>query len=575
MTAGKRAGLVLVLASLLFWSGVPPTLFPSRLALAQGPLRRVNAPYFANKVYLGPSAIFWFGQVQDLDNYVDVRVGYNDEHLRFHVAVIDRYLWYDTSPGPDLTDWDAVTIYLDVDDQGGTAPSANDYRFAAQLNWWEDRADYQAAWRGDGSGWSPSNVSFTTASTWRGASDALNNNGNQDKGWAVDFYIPFSSLGLSGPPPDGTIWGLAVVLHDRDNATGSPAIPDKSWPEAANATAPATWGQLAFNPPPYVPASTVAVGTWTSSDSEVEDAFVGGGATCQGTFDSNFGDHSDLYIQNQEDIADYPCFNKTYLRFDLSALPPGRSIISATLTLTQFGNSDPSQAQPSLIWLHTLDDPWQESTITWNNAPLARENLSNTWVEVIGPPWPLTPYHWDATQAVAEAYAAGESSVDFALYAADYYYHSGKYFVASESTTVSARPRLTVVYGLPNASLSKQVSPAAVHRDEILTYTLSLVGSGQALTVTDVLPAGLGEPGTPTASSGTVGYVPGARRIEWTGAPTVGQVVNIVFTAPVVISGPVAIRNTANLTAADGVTGTASATAVVDPMNVHLPLIIK
>jgi hypothetical protein len=578
MAIGKRLGIALLLASLLPWLGAVPTSLPSFVtpALAQKPpLRRVNAPYFSGKVYLGSSAIFWFGQVQDLDNYVDVRVGYNDDHIRLHVSVADHYLWYDRSPGPDLTEWDAVTVYLDVGGLGGTAPSANDYRFVSQLNDWEDRADYQAAWRGDGSGWSPANISFTTSSNWRSDPPTLNDNTSQDKGWVTSIYIPFSSLGLSGPPPDGTPWGLAVVMHDRDSAVASPAIPDKSWPETAKGAIPATWGQLTFNPSPYVPPAAVAEGTWISSDSDVEDAFVGGGANCQGTFNTNFGNHPDLYIQNQEDIADYPCFNKAYLRFDLSDLPPGRTIMSATLTLTQFGNSQPSDAQPSLIWLHTLDDDWQENTITWNNAPLARENLTNTRVGVIGPPWPLTPHQWDATQAVAEAYLAGESSVDLVLYEADYYYHSGKYFVASESSLASARPRLSVVYGSSGASLSKRVSPVATHQDQILTYTLTLIGNGEPLTVTDVLPAGLGEPGSPTASSGVVTYIPSTRRIEWTDTPAIDQVVDIVFTAPVAIPGPIAIHNTAILTTNSGATGTASATAIVDPISAYLPVVVK
>ncbi len=578
MATGKRLGIVLLLASLLPWLGAVPSSPPSFVtpALAQEPsLRRVNAPYFSGKVYLGSSAIFWFGEIQDLDNYVDVRVGYNDDYIRLYISVADHYLWYDTSPGPDLTEWDAVTIYLDVGSQGGTVPNANDYRFVSQLNDWEDRAAYQAAWQGDGGDWSPASISFTTISNWRSDPPTLNDNTYQDRGWVTSIYIPFSSLGLSGPPPDGTTWGLAVVLHDRDSAADSPAIPDKSWPETTKEAIPATWGQLTFNPPSYVPPPAVPEGTWISSDSDVEDAFVGGGATCQGTFNTNFGDWPDLYVQNQEDIADHPCFNKAYLRFNLSDLPPGRTIVSATLTLTQFGNSQPSDAQPSLIWLHTLDDDWQENVITWNNAPLARENLTHTRVDVISPPWPPTPYQWDATQAVAEAHAAGESSVDLVLYEADYYYHSGKYFVASESTLAWARPRLTVVYGPSAASLSKRVSPVTAHQDEILTYTLTLIGNDKPLTVTDVLPTGLGEPGTPAASWGIVTYVPNAKRIEWTGTPTNDQVVDIVFTAPVAIPGPFAIHNTAILTAGSGITSTASATTIVDPISAYLPVVFK
>ncbi|MEJ2559900.1 MAG: hypothetical protein P8186_27525, partial [Anaerolineae bacterium] len=283
----KRLGIVLLLASLLSCLGTvdsSPSSFVTPVLAQEPPLRRVNAPYFSGKVYLGSSAIFWFGQVQDLDNYVDVRVGYNDDHIRLHVSVADHYLWYARPPGPDPTEWDAVSVYLDGGRLGGTAPSTNDYHFVSQLNDREDRADYQAAWQGDGSGWSPANISFTTSSNWRSDPPTLNDNTSQDKGWVTSIYIPFSSLGLSGPPSDGTAWGLAVVLHDRDSAVASPAIPNKSWPDTAKGTIPATWGQLTFSPPSYVPPAAVAEGTWISSDGDVEDAFVGGGANCQGTF---------------------------------------------------------------------------------------------------------------------------------------------------------------------------------------------------------------------------------------------------------------------------------------------------
>ena len=34
------------------------------------------------------TAVFWFGRVTPSENALDVRVGYNDEHLFLHVAVL-------------------------------------------------------------------------------------------------------------------------------------------------------------------------------------------------------------------------------------------------------------------------------------------------------------------------------------------------------------------------------------------------------------------------------------------------------------------------------------------------------
>ncbi|MCL4368825.1 MAG: DNRLRE domain-containing protein, partial [Actinobacteria bacterium] len=175
-----------------------------------------------------------------------------------------------------------------------------------------------------------------------------------------------------------------------------------------------------------------------------------GGGNCQGGI---FGDGDrphptdQLFVQNQSDIADFPCFSKTFLNFDLAGIPAGKKIVSATLTLHSFGGSDPSQAKPSQIQLLTVDESWDESTLTWNNAPMARENVSVATVDVLKgfPGWPGVPFSWDATQAVAEAYAAGKSA-NLALYSTDSAYHSGKYFVSSDTGdwNAEARPTLTV-----------------------------------------------------------------------------------------------------------------------------------
>ena len=50
-------------------------------------------------------------------------------------------------------------------------------------------------------------------------------------------------------------------------------------------------------------------------------------------------------------------------------------MISATLTLYQFGNSNPQGAEASRIQVLTVGEDWNEATITWNNAPLALESI--------------------------------------------------------------------------------------------------------------------------------------------------------------------------------------------------------
>jgi hypothetical protein len=159
------------------------------------PARRVNIPYFSGDVRFSETAIFWFGRVTPTENAVDVRIGYNSEHLYVRIGVFDRRLWYDSeTPSPeDLTYWDAVTLYLDLDGNTGGTPDGSAYRFDAQLVWWESRANYQVSYQGNGSDWEPASVSFTTTSGYRG--DAPNNE-TDDRAWWLAYHIPFQELGL-------------------------------------------------------------------------------------------------------------------------------------------------------------------------------------------------------------------------------------------------------------------------------------------------------------------------------------------------------------------------------------------
>jgi hypothetical protein len=505
----RASGLLVIAAAWvmilsLFTRGAAPTIFASRLAwpdaeaiavrasaqfsptawvylpvvmsLPSGPVRRVNAPYFSGAVRPSEAAIFWFGRVNSSENYADVRVGYDDTELYVQLAAFDRRLWYSTTPTPgDLATWDAATLYLDLDGNAGSTPDANAYRFVGQLNWWEPRTSYQAVYRGNGSSWVMATVPFNATTGWRG--DAPNNNGD-DRGWVATFQIPFTSLGLSGPPSQGTVWGMAMTLHDRDSSTG-PSLPDKTWPEAMIETSPHTWGQVTFGLPVYTPPQATPGGTVTIrhklNGATVQDAAAGGYTLCgAGTdFWTQWGDtnesfydseHSLFNVQNQSDISDWPCFSKYYVTFPLDAVPSGKAILSATLMLHQMGNAgdinDPNpdnRPKPSLIQVLTVAEDWSEVTLTWNNAPLALENVGQAWVQPIqgcgapgGISWPCVSRTWDVSYAVARAYAAGQP-LRLALYSADSDYHSGKYFTSSETGdwNEAGRPTLQVLWGNP------------------------------------------------------------------------------------------------------------------------------
>jgi len=426
----------------------------------------VHVPYFAGDIIFSQTAIFWFGTVNRTENYVDVRVGYNNQELYVYAVAFDRRLWFDTVPSAsDLTSWDSVTLYLDRSGSGGGAPGLESYRFDAQLNGQEDDGRYERSARGDGAGWIVQSVPFYSMPGWRGTN--LNNNVGDDLGWGMLYRISFTSLGLAGPPPQGSQWRLALALHDRDDAGGT-AIADKIWPASMSGDSPDTWGRLSFGLPEYTPLSVTPAGTTTIRNrlngAVVEDAAVGGHTLCGDGLNiwTQWGDatesvlnplHTQVNVMNQGDVADWPCFSKYYITFPLNAIPAGKAILSASLTLSQFGNAGASgEAERSLIQVLTVNQDWDAATLTWNNAPLAWENVSQAWVDpLLSYPGDLgVPRTWDLSYAVAWAYSRG-GALRLALYSADYARHSGKYFLSSDidDWLAVARPTLDVTWGNP------------------------------------------------------------------------------------------------------------------------------
>ena len=60
-----------------------------------------------------------------------------------------------------------------------------------------------------------------------------------------------------------------------------------------------------------------------------------------------------------------PEITRSYLKFDLSAIPAGQSIMSAVLRL----NTNYLLDSPVIGAYYLGNDNWSESTLTWNNAP--------------------------------------------------------------------------------------------------------------------------------------------------------------------------------------------------------------
>jgi len=412
-------------------------------------------------------AVFWFGKVKINDNYTDVRIAYNNEALFVYAASFDRLLWYDNSPsGINLEEWDSIALYV-MPGNGNQLITNQSYRFNAGLAPIEAvRSDYQKSYKWNGSNWNLENIPFSTVSMWRGPGL---NDPDDDRGWNLSYRIPYTSLGLSQKPQNGTIWQMGIVAYDRDyqNSTNiTPAV----WPNEFENVNNLSWGKVSFGLLQNTVSNATIQGSLIIRDSLngnlVQDASPGGHTIC-GTY-MNFWtewgekvytptENYTAIIQNQRDIADWPCYSKYFIKFPIPELPQGNSLIKATLKLHLYGNSgdwgDPVfQPYRSLIQVGVTNSNWSENTLNWNNAPILQENISQIWVEPeeFFPGWPGVPYEWDITIALNNAIALDEDEISLVLYSADGAYHSGKYFSTSEvdDWNAEARPTLILDYGI-------------------------------------------------------------------------------------------------------------------------------
>ncbi len=453
-----------------FWSSLGPR-HPSKPANkgTSAVVRSINIPDFQNSaVPFDQTAIFWFGAVSSSDNFVDVRMGYNNSELYVDLHIVDRYLWYDpNAKGPNLTTGDTATVYLNTTQNGSNAPDQSAYKFVAQVDWYQPRTYYQQTYRGNGSTWVVSPIAFTAVSGWRGTGF----NGKEDAGWTMTYHIPFSSLGTAGPPSQGTPWKLGIQVHNQDNASDMP-LSLKWWPETADDLLPSSWGVLVFGLPTYQAPQTTNNATYTVrnglNNQVVTDGMVGGSLGCYnkglnrwtGLGGQSYPGATRVNIQNEWDISDWNCFSKFYISFPLTSLPVGQGVVSAKVTLYEFGNSGTKgKLTPSLIQVASVNEGWDPATLAWNNAPLVKENISTTVVNIMPGAiiYPGQPYSWDVSKALADAYAAGQP-LRLVFYSSDSAYNTGKYFFSSTIPDWNATGRPTLQATLGNIATSSSAS---------------------------------------------------------------------------------------------------------------------
>jgi hypothetical protein len=420
----------------------------------------VNVPFFTTAVPFNQTAIFWFGDVTSTHNYTDVRIGYNSRELYIDLHIVDRYLWYDpNTQAPNLNYGDNASISLNTISNGSTTLGKQSYRFQAAVNGYKLRNNYQQAYTASGTTWTAANIPFTAVYGWRGHGF----NGLEDRGWSMTYHIPFSSLGLSNPPSTGSLWKLAVEVHNRDDAANTP-ISDKWWPQSANATNPSSWSDLSFGLLTYQPPPANSTSTYTIrnklNNQVVTDGMVGGSLGCGSRVtdvwtqlgSQSYSRAEHINIQNESDISDWNCFSKFYITFPLNSLPQRKGLLHAKVTMYEYGNSGvQGKPNPSYIQVAVINQDWNPATLSWNSAPQLQENINNILVPTKSKPvlpWPGLAITWDVSLAAAQAYTAGQP-LRLVFYSTDNQYNTGKYFTSSYvgDWDANGRPTLQVTLG--------------------------------------------------------------------------------------------------------------------------------
>jgi hypothetical protein len=133
----------------------------------------------------------------------------------------------------------------------------------------------------------------------------------------------------------------------------------------------------------------------------------------------------------------------------------------------------------------TVNEDWNPQTLSWNNAPLVKENISRIVVNTRSGNlvWPGVPYTWDVSKAVADAYASGQP-LRLVFYSTDSGYSTGKYFSSSytDDWNATARPTLQATLGniVPTSKSTTNTKASKVKTlsaETILSHSVQSGGS--------------------------------------------------------------------------------------------------
>lgn len=161
--------------------------------------------------------------------------------------------------------------------------------------------------------------------------------------------------------------------------------------------------------------------------------------------DSNYGSVSELRVSHYRT-------SNAYLKFDLSDIPSGSSIIEAVLSLhaktrISWGDSNAPKIDPTIRVHSVLSNEWDEKTITYNNAPKIDETpLDSKKIMAEN-----TEYTFNVKSFVEKQLKEGKMVMSLALTALEEHsFLSGVRFSSKEDSPQA--PKLQISYEPPTTT---------------------------------------------------------------------------------------------------------------------------
>ncbi|HEY3342273.1 MAG TPA: DNRLRE domain-containing protein [Anaerolineae bacterium] len=223
--------------------------------------------------------------------------------------------------------------------------------------------------------------------------------------------------------------------------------------------------------PRYQPAE--AATTTTTTFVAVADAYIDSALPT-----TNYGSDVTVRLHNTNPAR------RGLLRFDLSSLPVGAQILSATLTLSV--SSDGSPVAGDVL---AVNGGWEEGTVTYANAPAVGGLITS----LPSPASPLTNLSADVTAGVT-----GKTSVDFYLTTNS---SDGVLYYSHEKNSV-IKPQITVIWTLETVTATQSSTPTLAPPPSATATPSATSAPALTETATPTLELPPSATGTATATQG-------------------------------------------------------------------------